>query len=151
MKHLIRSGLVLASAAGLSAARPPAVAGSLTMVVTGGPYAGTYHPRADRLLCFYAKDADRYGATFRDEKANTPRSLVAGGIVVVRPYVAGKKMGDLHVIFGTDTKNSMSYEVDNVPVTMTLKGKGADLDGVAKTKEGVTLHVTASCTTTDAV
>jgi hypothetical protein len=154
MNHLIRSALVLASAAGLAAARPPrptAAASSLTMVVTGGPYAGTYQARADRILCFYAKDADRYGATFRDEKANTPRSLVAGGIVVVRPYAAGAKIGDLHVTFGTDAKNSISYDVDDVPVTMTLKGKGADLAGVAKTKDGVSLHITASCTKTDAV
>ena len=71
MNQLIRSTLVLAGAVGLAAARPPAPSGSETLVVTGGPYAGTYQARADRLLCFYAKDADRDGATFLDEKANT--------------------------------------------------------------------------------
>lgn len=149
MKHLIRSALVLASAAALAAARAPAAANSLTMVVTGGPYAGTYQARADRLMCFYAKDQNSYGATFRDEKANTPRSLAAGGIVVDRPYVAGAKVGDLHVTFGTDAKTSMSYDVYAVPVTITLKGKGADLAGAAKTKQGVSLRITASCAKSD--
>lgn len=149
MKHLIRSALVLAGAAGLAAARPPAAPGSLTMVVTGGPYAGTYQEKAGRLMCFYAKDRNAYGATFRDEKANTPRSLNLGGIVVDNPYVAGAKTGDLHATFGTDLKKSISYDVYGVPVTITLKGKGADLAGVAKTKEGVTLRITASCQSTD--
>jgi hypothetical protein len=149
MQHLIRSALVLVGAAALAAARPPAVSGSLTIVVSGGPYAGTYQPRADRLICFYAKDQNSYGATFRDEKANTPRSLNLGGIVVDKPYVAGAKTGDLHATFGTDLKKSISYDVYGVPVTIALKGKGADLAGVAKTKEGVTLRITASCQSTD--
>jgi hypothetical protein len=132
MKHLIRSALVLAGVAGLAAARPSAPVGSETIVVTGGPYAGTYQARADRLLCFYAKDGDSYGATFHDEKANTPRSLNSGGIAT----------------FGTDLKKSISYDVSSLHVTITLKGKGADLAGVAKTKEGVSLRVTASCQST---
>jgi len=148
MKHLIRSALVLAGAVGLAAARHPAPAGSETIVVTGGPYAGTYQARADRLLCFYAKDGDSYGATFHDEKANTPRSLNSGGIVVDRPYAAGAKTGSLHATFGTDLKKSISYDVSSLQVTITLKGKGADLAGVAKTKEGVSLRVTASCQST---
>jgi hypothetical protein len=151
MNQLIRSTLVLAGAVGLAAARTPGPSDSETLVVTGGPYAGTYQARAARLLCFYAKDADRYGATFRDEKANTPHSLLSGGIVVIRPYVAGAKLGDLHVTFGTDTKEAISYEVDRVPVTLTLKGKGADLAGVARTKEGISLRITASCAQTDTV
>jgi hypothetical protein len=151
MKHLIRSALVLSSAAALAAARPPAAANSLSIVVTGGPYAGTYQPKADRLMCFYAKDHNAYGATFRDEKANTPRSLAAGGIVVDNPYVAGAKRGDLHVTFGTDAKESIAYDVYGVPVTMTLKGKGADLAGAAKTKQGVLLRITASCVKSDTV
>lgn len=151
MNQLIRTTLVLAGAVGLAAARRSAASGSETLVVTGGPYSGTYQARADRLLCFYAKDADRYGATFRDEKANTPRSLVAGGIVVVRPYVAGAKMGDLHVMFGTYAKQSISYEVDDVPVSLTLKGKGAALAGAGKTKEGISIRITASCAQTDTV
>jgi hypothetical protein len=151
MKQLIRSALVLAGAAGLAAARQPAASDSLTMVVTGGPYAGTYQARADRLLCFYAKGQNAYGATFRDEKANTPRSLNLGGIAVDNPYVAGAKTGDLHATFGTDLKKSISYDIYGVPVTITLKGKGADLAGVAKTKEGVSLRITASCQSTNQV
>ena len=149
MNQLIRSALVLAGAAGLAAARPSTPAGSETIVVTGGPYAGTYQVRAERLLCFYAKDGDVYGATFLDEKASTPRSLYQGGIVVDKPYVAGAKIGALHAKFGSDPKQSISYDVYSVPVTMTLKGKGADVAGVAKTKEGVTLRITASCQSTD--
>lgn len=149
MKHLIRSALVLAGAAGLAGARQPAASNSLTFVVTGGPYAGTYQARADRLMCFYAKAQNAYGATFQDEKANTPRSLNLGGIAVDNPYAAGAKTGDLHATFGTDLKKSISYDVYAVPVTITLKGKGADLAGVAKTKEGVSLRITASCQSTD--
>ena len=71
--------------------------------------------------------------------------------MVARPYVAGRKMGDLHVTFGTEAKKSISYDVEDVPVTLTLKGKGADLAGAAKTKEGVSLRITASCAKTDTV
>ena len=151
MNQLIRSALVLAGAAGLAAARAPAPADSWTVVVSGGPYAGTYQEKADRLLCFYAKDNDTYGASFNDERANTPRSLAQGGIMVDKPYVAGAKVGDLHVKFGTHAKASITYDVYRVPVSFTLKGKGADLNGVAKTKEGVTLHITASCASTTKV
>ncbi len=151
MKQLIRSAVVLACAAGLVAAHTPAAANPWTIVVSGGPYAGTYHAKADEVICFYAKDHDTYAATFRDFKANTPRSLAEGGIMVDKPYVAGAKKGDLHVAFGTDDKRSISYDVHAVPVTLTLKGKGADLAGVAKTKDGVSLQITASCAETDKV
>jgi hypothetical protein len=151
MRHLIRSALVLASAAGLAAARPPAAENSWSVVVTGGPYAGAYQAKANGVFCFYSKDHDAYGASFRDEKANTPRSLAAGGIVVDSPHVAGAKVGDLHLTFGTDAKASISYDVYRVPVTITLKGKGADLAGAAKTKQGVLLRITASCAKSDTV
>jgi hypothetical protein len=151
MKQLIRSAVVLACAGGVVAAHKPVAANPLTVVVTGGPYAGTYQAKATEVICFYAKQQDTYAATFRDFKANTPRSLAEGGIMVDKPNLAGAKMGDLHVAFGTDDKRSISYDVYAVPVTMTRKGKGADLAGTAKTKEGVSLHITASCAAADTV
>jgi len=149
MKHLVRSAVVLACAGGLVAARTPAAANPWTVVVTGGPYAGTYQARADEVICLHAKAQKTYAATFRDFRANTPRSLAEGGIMVSNPDVAGPKKGDLHVAFGTDDKRSIVYDVTGVPITMTLKGKGADLSGTGKTKEGVSLRITASCAETD--
>jgi hypothetical protein len=151
MKQFIRSALVLAGAAALAAARTPAAPNPWTVVVTGGPYAGTYQAKANEVICFYAKERNTYAATFRDFKANTPRSLAEGGIMVDNPNVAGAKKGDLHVAFGTDDKRSISYDVYAVPVTMTRKGTGAALAGTARTKEGVLLHITASCAAADTV
>ena len=33
----------------------------------------------------------------------------------------------------------------HVPVTLTMKGKGAELTGTGKTKDGVQIQVKASC------
>jgi hypothetical protein len=145
MKHLIRSALVLASAAGLAAARPHAAPNPMTIVVANGPYSGTYKARADEVVCLHAKAQKMYAASFKDFNANSPRAFAEGGLKVNNPDVAGPKKGDLLAAFGTNDKRSVEYNVLDVPITMTAKGQGTELAGSGKTKDGVQIRVTASC------
>jgi hypothetical protein len=145
MKQLIRSALIIAGATGLAAARTPAAPNPWTVVVGNGPYAGTYKAKADEVLCLHSKDPKMYAASFRDFDAHTPKALGEGGIKVDNPDAPGPKTGDLHVAFGDDKKRSVVYDVYNAPITFTLKGKGAEIAGAGKTKDGIALRITATC------
>ena len=145
MKRFILSTLVIAGAAGLAAARMPAAPNPWTVVVGNGPYAGTYKAKADEVMCLHTKQPKMLAASFRDFDAKDARALGEGGIKVDDPDAPGPKKGDLHVAFGDDKKRSVVYDVYAVPVTITPKGKGADISGAGKTKDGVSIRITANC------
>lgn len=145
MNQLTRSTLILAGAASLAAARPHALPNPWTVVVGNGPFAGTYKANADEVMCFHTKQPKMLAASFRDFDAKDAHALGDGGIKVDDPDVAGPKKGDLHVSFGDDKKRSVVYDVYNAPITVTPKGKGAEISGAGKTKDGVGIHITASC------
>lgn len=145
MMPLLRSTLIIAGAVALAAARPHALPNPWAVVIGNGPYAGTYKAKADEVMCFHYKSPKMLGASFKDFEANSPRSLAEGGIKVDNPDAPGPKTGDLEVAFGTNSKLSITYAVANVPITVTTKGKGADLVGAGKTKDGIQVRITASC------
>ena len=145
MNQLVRSTLVLAGTAGLAAARMPAAPNPWTVVVGNGPYAGTYKAKADEVMCFHTKQPKMLASSFRDFDAKDARALGEGGIKVDDPDAPGPKKGDLHVAFGDDKKRSVVYDIYGAPVTVTTKGKGADISGAGKTKDGVSLRITANC------
>ena len=145
MKQLIRSTLILAGATALAAARMPALPNPWTVVVANGPYAGTYKAKADEVMCLHTKQPKMLAASFRDFDAKDAHALGDGGIKVDDPDAPGPKRGDLHVAFGDDKKRSMTYDIFNVPISVTPKGKGADISGAGKTKDGVGIQITASC------
>ncbi|MBA2685828.1 MAG: hypothetical protein H0U66_15185 [Gemmatimonadaceae bacterium] len=145
MMQLFRSALILGGALSLAAARPHAAPNPWTIVVGNGPYAGTYNAKASEVLCLNAKPQKFFAASFRDFEAKGPRALGDGGIKVDNPDVAGAKHGDLHVAFGDDKKRSIEYDVYNVPISFTAKGKVMELSGAGKTKDGVLLKITATC------
>jgi hypothetical protein len=145
MKQLTRSALILAGAASLAAARAPALPNPWTVVVSNGPFAGTYKAKANEVMCFHYKEQKMLGASFRDFDAKDAHALGDGGIKIDNPDAPGPKTADLHVSFGDDKKRSMTYDVYNVPATVTPKGKGADITGAGKTKEGVGIRITANC------
>ena len=145
MKQLVLSTLVLAGAAGLAAARMPKAPNPWTVVVGNGPYAGTYKAKADEVMCLHTKQPKMLAASFRDFEAKDAHALGEGGIKVDDPDAPGPKKGDLHVAFGDDKKRSVVYDVYGAPITVTPKGKGAEISGAGKTKDGVAIHITASC------
>ena len=145
MKQLIRSTLIIAGAAALAAARPHAAPNPWTVVIGNGPFAGTYKAKAEEVICLHSKQPKMYAASFRDSDAKDAHALGEGGIKVNNPDAPGPKTGDLHVAFGDDKKRSVVYDVYAVPITLTPKGKGADLAGAGKTKDGIAIRITASC------
>jgi hypothetical protein len=145
MKHVVRTTLILAGAAGLAAARMPMTPNPWTVVVGNGPYAGTYKAKADEVMCLHTKSPKMLAASFRDFDAKDAKALGEGGIKVDDPDAPGPKKGDLHVAFGDDKKRSVVYDVFAVPITVTPKGKGMDISGTGKTKDGVSIRITASC------
>lgn len=145
MKQLIRTTLVIAGAASLAAARPNAAPNPWTIVVGNGPFAGTYSAKAAEVICLNAKAQKFFAASFRDFDAASARALGEGGIKVDNPDKAGPKTGDLHVAFGDDKKRSVTYDVYNVPIAFTAKGKTMELSGSGKTKDGISLKITATC------
>jgi hypothetical protein len=145
MKQLIRTTIVLAGALSLAAARPHAAPNPWTIVVGNGPYAGSYSAKANEVICLNAKPQKFFAASFRDFDAKAARDLGEGGIKVDNPDVAGSKKGDLHVAFGDDKKRSVTYDVYSVPISFATKGKSVELSGAGKTKEGVSLKITATC------
>jgi len=125
MKQRTRSALILAGAASLAAARAPALPNPWTVVVSNGPFAGTYKANANEVMCFHYKEQKMLGASFRDFDAKDAHALGDGGIKIDNPDAPGPKTADLHVSFGD--------------------GKGADITGAGKTKEGVMIRITANC------
>jgi hypothetical protein len=145
MRATLCTVILAAGASVLSAARPPAAPNPMTIVVANGPYAGTYKARADEVVCLHAKAQKMYAASFKDFDANSPRAFAEGGLKVNNPDVAGPKKGDLLAAFGTNHKRSVEYNVYDVPITMTTTGRGTELAGSGRTKDGVQIRVTASC------
>jgi hypothetical protein len=145
MRASLRTLILTSGACVLSAARPPAAPNPLTVVVVNGPYAGTYHARADEVVCLHSKAQKSYAASFKDFEASSPRGFAEGGLNVDNPDVAGPKKGRLLAAFGTKDKRSAEYDVMDAPITMTLTAKGADFAGTGKTKDGIQIRVTASC------
>ena len=144
MKQLIRSALIVIGAIALAAARPQDPPNPLTLVISNGPFAGTYKSKGAETICMHAKAQKIYTASFKDFEAKGPKAFAEGGIKVDSPDAPGPYHGDLHAAFG-DGPKAVQYDAIRVPVTMTPKGKGADLAGEGKTKEGIQMRVTASC------
>lgn len=149
MRATLRTVILVAGVTVVSAARPTAGDNPMTVVVANGPYAGTYKARADEVICLHAKKEKSLMASFKDFEAATPRTFAEGGLRIDNPDVPGPKVGDVYVAFGTKDKKAVEYYVSGVPITMTMKGKGADLVGSAKSKDGVSIRVTVNCSEVD--
>jgi hypothetical protein len=144
MKQLIRSALVLTGAVALAAARPHAAPNPLTLVVSNGPFAGTYNSKGAETTCMHAKAQRMYAASFKDFDAKGPKAFAEGGIKIDNPDAPGPYHGDLHAAFG-DGPKAVQYDVFHIPITMTPKGKIMEITGAGKTKEGIQMSVKATC------
>ncbi len=163
MPYLVRSMLAFAGASLLGAAGVEAPQDVLEVVIVNGPHAGTYKTPGSDLICVRAKQQHIYGATWMNldevlkdvygaEGKNKPDqpnaiSLNSASISVSNPDDPGAKQGDVDVGLVDRSKKLFSYKVDAVPVSLTIKGEGAEISFQGKTKDGVQLQVTAKCST----
>jgi hypothetical protein len=144
MKPLVQSVVLLAGIAALSAARS-APGNKLSVVVANGPHAGTYDSKTTDVQCFHSRSQEILAATFNNRDPRSDRSGVQSGIRVYKPDAPGAKSGEVEVGFGPFAKLTTDYLITKIPITVTPKGKGADIAGEGKTKDGIQIRVSASC------
>jgi hypothetical protein len=53
------------------------------------------------------------------------------------------------IAFGDPNKKPTVYSVDQAPLTLSLKGTGAEITFEGKTKGGIQLRVTATCSSVE--
>lgn len=72
-----------------------------------------------------------------------------GGLNLFNPDAPGAKSGDVHVVFGDPDKKALVYDLSRVPMTLKPRGKGADVAGEGRTKDGIALRINAQCNDVD--
>jgi hypothetical protein len=153
MTTSLRLFLAVAGASALSGAAlayaPPDP--TLEIVIGNGPYAGTYTVEPSDVMCMRFKQGKNVTAVFKDFDAKDPRKVAEAAINIWNPDEAAPKWGSVQVAFGPRSdKSATRYEVkitaDNAgPITIIKHGKGADLAFQGRTKDGISLRVTAKC------
>jgi hypothetical protein len=129
----------------------------LEIVVGNGPHAGTYRLSSSEVMCMQFKQQKQVTAVYKDFDASDPKKIGEAGLNITNPDEAGPKRGDVLVAFGgRATKDASRYSVsipgDSAgPITLTRNGKEAVLAFQGRTKDGVALHVTARCTSLEAL
>ena len=155
MTASLRVFFLVAAASALGAASFSAPAPSdnvLEIVVGNGPHAGTYKLSTSAVMCMHFKQQKQVTAVYKDFDASDPKKIGEAGINITNPDEPGPQRGDVLVAFGArDDKGSSRYSVsipgDSAgPITLTRNGKAADLAFQGRTKDGISLHVTARCT-----
>ena len=121
---------------------PPNV---LEIIVGNGPLAGTYKPPTAEVICLHAKKEKRYTAAWKDFNAHDAKAISEAGINVSNPDDAGAMHGEVRIAFGDPDKKPTVYSVDQAPLTLSMKGTGAEITLEGKTKDGIQLRVTAKC------
>jgi hypothetical protein len=150
MPKLVRSTLLFVGATTLLAARVYAASGSLVVVVANGPLAGTYNAPAVEITCLHEKPPNYatpgYGVSWRRFQGYGAKVLGQAAMEVSNTDKPGAKHGDVFIDFGDPDHNPVQYHIFNEPITFKLSAVGFTMDFDGKTKEGIRLHVTASCT-----
>ena len=151
----LRLFLAVAGASALriaALAHPPAPSDNLLEFVIGnGPHAGTYKIQASEIMCMHFKQGKNIAAVFKDFDAKDVKKVGEAAINVANPDEAAPKRGDVLVAFGargdkSATRYNVSIPGDSAgPITIIRNGKGADLAFQGRTKDGISLRVTAKC------
>jgi len=124
---------------------------SMEIVIGGGPRAGTYQLPAANIYCVHIKSQDIVAASYKDFDATDPKTIGTAAIGVTNPEDAGAKWGSVDVIFaGPEGKGSGGYSLSIPkdspgPLTLTRNGKSAELTFQGKTKDGISIRITAKC------
>ena len=151
MHTLVRSLALLAGAIVLSAAHAP-VNNPIEVVVTGGPYAGSYKSDPADSYCMHSTKHDILSPSWQSAKQGVGAKEFTGvGIDVSQFKGAVAKTADVHVAFGDLQKKPFMLELRNTPATVTRSGKVTTVTLQGKTAQGAQLKVTASCGAFDEV
>jgi hypothetical protein len=108
-------------------------------------------------MCMQFKQQKQVTAVYKDFDASDPKKIGEAGINITNPDEAGPKRGDVLVAFGgRSDKGASRYSVsipgDSAgPITLTRNGKAAALAFHGRTKDGISLQVTATCTSLEAL
>lgn len=143
MLNCLRSMLLFLGASTLAAASAYAASNSLVIVVANGPLAGTYKP--SEPLCVHSKQQRGYSVAWIDIKPNGARALAQATMDVSPQDGSRAKSGNVYIEFGDSDKNTVKYSFVDQPLTFAFSGGVGTFAFDGKTKEGVQLHVTASC------
>lgn len=123
----------------------------LEIVIGSGPHAGTYRPPASAISCMHFKQQKQFTAVYKDFDARDPKKIGEAGLNITNPDEAGPKRGDVLVAFGSRedrgaSRYSLSIPGDSAgPITLSRTGKQADLAFQGRTRDGISLRLTAKC------
>ncbi len=149
MSRLVHNTFLMIVACSLLAAavRAQSAPDAIEVVVLNGPHAGTYKTPSSETICAHYKEMKWTFATWRDTEAPDGKKMTTAAIKVSNPEQAGPKRGEVQVSFAAPPgkTSQASYDLKDVPVKLTIKGKGAEMSFDGKTKEGIGLRVTATC------
>jgi hypothetical protein len=155
MTTSLRVFVVVAAASALGvaalASAPTPSDNVLEIVISNGPQAGTYKLSTSAVMCMHFKQQKQVTAVYKDFDASDAKKIGEAGINITNPDEAGPKRGDVLVAFGgRGDKGASRYSVsipgDSAgPITLTRTGKQADLAFQGRTKDGISLHLTAKC------
>jgi hypothetical protein len=122
----------------------------ITIVVSDGPFAGTY--TADDTACLHVKDRNTLGCGWKKfaEHPKTKTLEEAGIQVDTVSRGPGARTGDVIVKFLDGIGETMhDYSVSNVPLTLTRNGNVQQISFDGKTKDGVRMRVTGTIVQVD--
>ena len=155
MTTSLRLFVVVAAASALGAAAlasgPAPSDNVLELVIGNGPHAGTYKLPTSAVMCAYFKEGKNIAAIYKDFDANDVKTISDAAINVLNPDEAAPKWGSVLVAFGgRDGKRGARYDVSVKgngadSITFSRRGKAADLMFQGRTKDGISLHLTARC------
>jgi hypothetical protein len=125
----------------------------LEIVVGSGPYAGTYRAPTDEVVCLYVKKQPQFTVSYKNFSPNGAKAFAEGGMNVDNPDETGAKRGRVLITFGTSDKPRF-YDVSvpgpgTGPITLQRSGTRAEMAYQGKTKDGIPVRVTATCSDID--
>jgi hypothetical protein len=138
---------VLSAVAALQAAEPASKEVS-TVVISNGPFAGTYTAEA---LCIHIKARDTLGAGWKDfSKPPKGKWMSEGGIQIDYLSKPGPKSGTVILTMsdGSSAKPT-AYNVSGLPVSLVRSGEGGQITFDGKLPDGVRVKITAVCASFD--
>ena len=138
----------------LVASAQKAAGNILEIVVGSGPYAGTYRAPTDQVICLYVKKRPQFSVSYKNFSPNGAKALAEGGVNVDNPDEIGAKRGHVLITFGSSDKKPSFYDLPVPgpgagPITLKRSGTRADIMYQGKTKDGVPVRVTATCSDID--
>jgi hypothetical protein len=144
-KRMATCARVALALAGMGAAHAADKLNTLSIVIGGGPHAGSYQASANEVICMHAKKQDVFTSAWKGFAPARTGAMEEAGIEVSDPDSAKPKFARARVsFFGADGK-LVVYETVQSPVTLLIRDRTGKIEFDAKTANGVRIRVVASC------